>query len=131
MFVDKENLLKLQMARGVVTGISLAPTLLDNLATFSEEPGEGGARVLKISPKDKKNGAATLAMLDDAGTPDVLRLSVQGIEGTVKFHVWQTDTIGRDELFRPPAELPQREVPREDVYRIFSSLFNFAVEMAQ
>ncbi|MBN2291821.1 MAG: prolyl oligopeptidase family serine peptidase, partial [Pirellulales bacterium] len=130
-FIDEQHVLKLRMARGLVTGIALAPTLLDNFATFSEETGSNGASVLKIMPKDKKHGHATLATLDGQGTPDELKYSAKDVAGTLKFHVWQTDTIGRDELFRPPSGLPVREVARDDVYRMFSALFNFAMEMAQ
>ena len=56
---------------------------------------------------------------------------VQPTRGTVTFRGWQVNTVAHDAMFDPPAGLPEKEVDRQDLYRMFSAMFNFAVESAQ
>ena len=132
VFADQKHILKLQMARGIVTGIALSPTLLDNLVVFSKKRGENGARAVEAKLKGKNNSdAVSLSMQNGSTTPDKLGFSVKGVEGSIKFHVWQINGVGQGDQFHPPNDLPIKEVARDDLYRMFSSLFNFAMEMAQ
>ncbi len=131
-FAEQKHLLKLQMAAGLVAGVSFSPDLLDNLAAFEEKVGDDGRRELRISRKgEKKRESIAIFVQKDATTPDEIRLSIKGVEATLKFHVWQMNTVGHEALFHPPGDLPEQEVERDDIYRVFSSLFNFAMEMAQ
>ena len=72
-----------------------------------------------------------MTLKPDGKTPRRLTFDVDGTKGAVTFVGWQTDTVAPDALFAPPPDAPVTEVDRADVYRIFSSLFNFLVEMVQ
>ncbi|MCX7427610.1 MAG: dienelactone hydrolase family protein [Planctomycetia bacterium] len=128
--VDPKNLVKLRVVAGALAGASLAPSLLDSVATFAEEKTDEG-RAVRITFKGKLHGSALLTLKLDGKTPRRLTFDVDGTKGAVTFVGWQTDTVAPDALFAPPPDAPVTEVDRADVYRIFSSLFNFLMEMVQ
>lgn len=131
-FADPKNLVKLQMGAGLVAGISLSPNLLDNLAVFKEQTGGDDSRELLVSRKGgNKHESIVIVMQENSTAPAEIKVSIKDTAATIKFHVWQIDTVGHEALFHPPGDMPSREVERDDIYRMFSSLFNFAMEMVQ
>ena len=59
------------------------------------------------------------------------RSDVDGVRGKVTFRAWQANTIAQDALFEPPSGLARRDVDRADIHRIFSAMFNFAMELTE
>lgn len=127
-FADPQCLLKLQALGGALAGIALVPATLERWVGVSEEPGEGGAPAVRITRNDRRQDQARLVFCKDGVTPRSLAFEVEGVRGTVLFRGWQVDTIAHDSLFEPPRDVPCRRVDNEDLYRMFSALFNFAVE---
>lgn len=130
-FADLRYLMRLKMLAGAVGGAMLAPEILDPLASITEEPGLAGRPVIRIAPKGRQQGVFRLRFQKDRTTPEALDFEVQGFKGTVRFRVWQLGTVARPELFAPPTGLAVREVEAEELYRIFSAMFNFAMELAE
>ena len=97
---------------------------------FEIVTGVAGARAVRITSRKDPADWGRLVLAADGRSPDRLGLDIDGVRGTVTFRAWQINTIARDELFKPPADLPVREVRRADVRRMFTSLFNFAMEKA-
>lgn len=130
-FADPRYLTRLKMLAGAVGGAMLAPDIVDSLANIAEEPGSAGRAVIRIEPKGRQQGVARLGFQADRTTPESLEFEVQGIKGTVRFRVWLLGTVARPELFVPPTGLPVREVEAVELYRIFSAMFNFAMELVE
>lgn len=130
-FADPRYLMRLKMLAGAVGGAMLAPDIVDPLANLTEESASAGGPVIRIEPKGRQQGVFRLRFHEDRTTPDSLEFEVQGFKGTVRFRVWQMGTVARPELFAPPANVPIQQVEAEELYRIFSALFNFAMELAE
>ncbi len=130
-FADPRYLMRLKMLAGAVGGAMLAPDIVEPLATIVEEPATAGRPVIRIEPKGRPHAVFRLSFLEDRSTPDWLEFEVQGFKGTVRFRVWQMGTVARPELFAPPAGVPVQQVEAEELYRIFSAMFNFAMELAE
>ena len=64
----------------------------------------------------------------DGVTPQQISFDVRGTRGEVKFRVWQRDAVASAAMFEPPDDAKQQEVDAEDLYRMFSAMFNFAME---
>ncbi len=130
-FADPRYLMRLKMLAGAVGGAMLAPDIVDPLATITEEAGPAGRPVIRIEPKGRQQGVVRLRFQEDRVTPDTLEFDVQGFKGELRFRVWQLGTVARPELFAPPTGLAVREVEAVELYRIFSAMFNFAMELAE
>ena len=130
-FADPRYLMRLKMLAGAVGGAMLAPDILDPLATITEEPGPAGLPVIRIEPKGRHQGVIRLRFQEDRTTPETLDFEVRGFKGTVRFRVWQLGTVAQPELFVPPTGLPVRELQAAELCRIFSAMFNFAMELAE
>ena len=131
VFVDPEQLLKLRMAAGAVAGLTIAPHVLNQWLAVSDETPANGPPVIRVVLKEKGPGSLRLVMRDDGKTPRQVTFDVAGVKGTVTFRGWQTNTVAHPSMFDPPSGLPEREVARADLYRVFSAMFDFAVESSQ
>jgi hypothetical protein len=72
-----------------------------------------------------------LVFRDDGRTPDRASFDVAGVSGTLQFRVWQINMAAQESLFEPPADLPRREVDQTELRRVFSAMFNFAMECTE
>ncbi|MCR4413787.1 MAG: alpha/beta hydrolase [Thermoguttaceae bacterium] len=127
-FADPKYLMRLKVAAGAVGGAVLAPDILEPLATITEERSIQPGPAVRIQLKGRNQGEFLLRFKEDRTTPASLDFDVPGAKGTVTFRVWQMDTIARPELFEPPAGVPAKHVDSVELYRIFSAMFNFAME---
>ena len=125
---DPANLLKLRVAAGAVAGMSLAPDMLEQVLVVRSEKSEGGPLTIHLAAKDKRNAALRLVMHSDGIRPDRVEFEVADLCGVAAFRAWQRNAPAPDALFDPPAGLPQREVNADDLHKIFSAMFNFAME---
>ena len=130
-FVKDEHLVKIRVVAGAAAGLTLVPELLEQVAAVADDTPAEGPRTLRIDLKGKLHGSLRLVLKDDGKTPEVIRFDVEGVAGTVTFHGWQVDTLAHPSMFDPPQGLAEREVDRADLVRIFSAMFNFALENAQ
>jgi hypothetical protein len=129
-FADEQQLQKLKMAAALLAGLAAAPEAVEHLATFGEQPGENGTRVLSIARPGKRGGEVRLSLSAD-GAPLEARFDVEGTRGEVRFRGWQLKAAAHDSMFAPPAGLPTKEVAADDLYRMFAAAINFALENAE
>lgn len=127
-FADPQHVLKLRMFSGLLAALALAPDTLETWVTVEEETAAGGSRAVRITNKRKKHDNVRLVLKDDGKTPAGLTFDVGGVRGTITFRAWQLNTVAHDALFAPPGKLPGKRVDPSDLYRMFSALFNFAME---
>jgi len=130
-FADPEHFLRLRMAAGAAAGLAIAPHVLNQWLTVTGDTSDDGPRTIRIALKDKNQGNVTLVLKEDGKTPQQVTFDVAGVQGTITFRGWQANTVAHPSMFDPPAGIPEKEVDREDLYRIFSAMFNFAVESTQ
>jgi dienelactone hydrolase len=127
-FAQADHLLRLRMVAGALAGAVLAPDILDPLAAIADEPTGNGQRVIRVDLKGQQRGTFRLALSPDGKTPQLLSFAVPGAAGKVTFRNWQVDAPAPEALFEPPAGLPSKEVETEDLQRMFSAMFDFAME---
>jgi hypothetical protein len=130
-FVDPRQLLKVQMLAGLFGGATLTPQILEPLVSVSEDSGSHGAPTLRLVLKNHRSGSARLVLRVDRVTPELLTFQVAGVEVQVQFRAWQIQTVIVDGVFDEPAELPVKQVDPQDLRRMFSALFAFALEKVQ
>jgi len=126
-FVPAEHGMKLRMAAGAAAAVALAPDILNRWVAATDEPG-GGRRAVRIASKADAADAVVLTFQDDGRTPAAASFHVGGTRGTVVFHSWRRDAPAHPGLFAPPADLPAQQVDPADLYRMFSAMFNLAME---
>jgi len=130
-FADAEHRMKVRMLGGIVAGLGLAPDLVDQLVTLRDEVSADGHKQIRLDLKEKAQGTVCLRLKADQKTPDQLMLDVADVQATITFRRWQIDTVAHDGMFDPPGGLTVKEVAADDLYRIFSALFNFALESVE
>ena len=130
-FARPEHRLKLRMAAGAAAGAALAPDILTRWVTAADLPPDRGRRVIRLSSKQDAADAVVLAFDEDGRTPARATFDVDGTRGTVVFRAWRRDAVAHPALFDPPPGLPVQQVEPTELYRIFSAMFNFAMEKVQ
>ncbi len=130
-FAEPAHLMKLRMLSGVAAGIAIAPHLLDQWLTIADDTAAEGPPAIRIASKESGEGSLRLVFRDDRTTPRELRFQIADARGTLAFRGWQTNTVAHEAMFDPPAGLEEKEVDPVELYRVFSAMFNFAVESAQ
>jgi hypothetical protein len=130
-FAEPANLLKLQMAAGVMAGIAIAPHVLNQWLAVTDDTPPDGPPAIRVVLNEEGSGSLRLVLSDDRNTPQQVTFDVAGVKGTLTFRGWQTNTVAHPSMFDPPPGLPAKEVDAADLYRMFSAMFNFAVESAQ
>lgn len=130
-YADPKHLTKLRMVGGLAAGLGLAPDMLEQLVSLSEEADPEGGKLIRLDLKKGGQGILRLSLADDQKTPGKITFDVGGVQGTINVRSWQINTVAHDAMFDPPAGRTVKEVNRDDLYRIFSSLFNFAMEHAR
>lgn len=67
----------------------------------------------------------------DGRSPESITVGFVDAVATVVFRSFELNTVAHPALFDPPAGTPVWEVDRDTVYRIFSSMFNFAMDLTK
>lgn len=130
-YLDPQFLLKVRVGWGALSAMTVSPNAFREYLKVAVAKQDNGQEMLLVELNHRHaKGRGELLFAADGTTPVRLRFSGDGASGTVTFHQWQIDTLGTDELFRPPAG-EQRQVPREDIYRMFAAVFAFAGESIQ
>jgi dienelactone hydrolase len=128
-YVEPRHLQERRMLDGVGGALGMAPEMLGQWITVSNDNPAGG-HAIRVAAQDARKipGDIHLAFQEDGRTPASATFSVAGLAGKVRFHGWQTDTVAPEALFEPPAGLKRVEVEQADVCRIFAALLNFGAE---
>jgi hypothetical protein len=130
-FAEPEHLLRLRMLAGAAAGLAIAPHILNQWFTVTDDTAPGGPPAIEVMLREEGLGGLRLVFEDDATTPRQATFDVAGVQGTVTFNGWQTHTVAHETMFDPPSGLPEKEVDRTDLYRVFSAMFDFAMESVQ
>jgi dienelactone hydrolase len=129
-FTAADNVLRLRMLAGVLGAAAMAPDVLDPWVALAEEPSARGPRSIRIILKGPNRGSARLLLGDDGRSPQSLSFEMPGAAGNVKFLGWQTNTVVPAAVFDPPSGLAPKDVPVEQLQRMISAMFDFAVDRA-
>lgn len=123
---DPRHLLKLRVLAGALGAAGMAPQVLESLATVADDstPTE---QAVRMETKDARRGAGRLVLKPDGG-PARLSVTVRGVQVEVRFRQWQPNTVIPAELFVEPAGVQCQEVDRADLERMFSAMFNLAMD---
>jgi len=131
-FADPKSLQRAKMVFGLMSTVSLAPSLLEQLVRVETSTSASGALILDVSARKKsQKGAFQITYQSDQKTPESITFDLQGVQGTLTIRSWQLDSVALAAVFQPPADLPVENVEQSDLLRIFASLFNFALELTQ
>ena len=126
--VRPEWMARVKMLSGALGGAMIAPEILDPYAKCAMARTAEGNDAVDITVRGSPVPDARLTLQRDGRTPRSLEVRVDGVEATVAFRTWQINTVAHDAMFEPPAAEREVEVEAADVLRVFSSLFNFAME---
>lgn len=130
-FADERHLLKLRVAGGALAGVLLVPDMLEQIVAIHDEAKPGGPRTLRISAQGKDRGTVRLALREDGRSVERIAFDIDEVRGTIRVGNWQINTIAPDALFDPPPGVPRQQVEATELHRIFSAMFNFAMESAE
>ncbi len=130
-FALPEHRLKLQVVSGAITGMTLAPDLIKQVVGVRQGAPRDGRGVLLISPKDSDRTIIRIVMKPDGRSPEVITAGFSNAVATITFRSFELNTVAHPALFEPPTGSPVREVERNAVYKTFSSMFNFAMELTE
>ncbi len=128
-FAAPEHLLKVKMASSALGAVALAPMALEQWIRVSQEAADDTSVTLQIAEAGGKKPAVATLMVDAAdSTPRRAEFKVPRADVAVDVRVWQIDTVGPAELFEQPAGPPTKAVSQRQITRMFSAMFNFAME---
>lgn len=128
-FADPAHLAKAQLLAAGAAGLALAPRIVEQALDVQPVSTSNAPPAFEIRQKDKPHrGKIRLALDREAKTPASASFDVQGVQGEVVFHAWDFNAPATGETFQPPAGLTIREVDSADICRIFSAVFDFAME---
>jgi hypothetical protein len=135
-FADPQHFSKLQMVKVLVATIVQAPDMLKNFLTVEDAKNAQGGHDLRFSTKKASEGEILVSFQDDGRTPsgavvNLPTLQKAGIEGKITIHGWHVNELAKEAWFAPPADLPTREVEQADLYRVFSAIFDLAMERTE
>jgi len=130
-FALPEHRVKLQVVAGAVAGVTLAPDLIEQVVGVRLGPPQDGHPVLLVSPKDRSEAMMRIVLKPDGRAPESVTIGFVDAVATLTFRSFELNTVAHPALFDPPSGTPAREVDRDAVYRIFSSMFNFAMELTE
>jgi len=128
---DPKYLLRVRAVAGAIGGAALAPDILDPLAAIAEGQPVQGRRTIRVTLKGRGEGTLTFQLQEDGKTPRLLTFAFPGARGTLTFRTWQLHTPTQEAIFDPPGGLAVKHVEAAELTRIFSALFNFAMESAE
>jgi dienelactone hydrolase len=130
-FALAQHRVKLQVVAGAITALTLAPDLIEQAVGVRLGQPRDGRAVLLISPKGRSEAMIRIVLAADGRSPQSITIGFVDALATVTFRSFELNTVAHSALFEPPSGMSVREVDRESVYRIFSSMFNFAMELTE
>lgn len=125
--IDPQQTAKLKAAAGALTAIALVPDALGRWIDVEADAAADGPR-LRVARKGHPDDRAELRLDAEGRTPRRLMFDVSGISGEIEFRAWQLDGFAAPALFDPPADATVREVPADDLYRMWTAWTHFALE---
>jgi dienelactone hydrolase len=131
-YILPQHLMRFQIGAGVLAGAALAPEALKPYATVTETNGLQGERVVELGVSRKRTkGMVSLAVSRYDGTPLRVAWSFNESSGEVRFTHWRLNAVADDSVFDAPPGLPRQAVRQDDMFRMFASVFQFAMEATE
>ncbi len=130
--LNAQQVLKLRVVAGAALAMAAAPEAFSQYLQVSESPAAQDDRILEFTlGRAPIKGSGQVRLRRDTLAPVEIRFSSDKVQGTVAVRQWALDTIASPELFREPAADRVREVPQEDLLRMFAATINFVMEKVQ
>lgn len=126
-----ERLMRFKVGVGALAGVALSPEALKEYYSMEDNRAADGQcdLTMKVAHKHVK-GTLRWSFAKD-GTPKQVEWVFKESEGKAVFTHWRLNAVTDDSVFREPAGLTRHEVRQEDVWRMFASVFEFAVEATE
>lgn len=131
-FVEPQHVLNYRVAAGAAASVVLVPDLAQRWMVVEEDSAAASGAAVRITAKDPRKlaGSIRLEFQADGRTPAGAEFDANGVKGRLRVQAWQTNTFAVG-MFEPPANVARREVPQEDVQRLFGAILNYAGDRAQ
>ena len=131
-YAKPEWLTWIRMAGTTLSTLHMAPGILEQIVRIEPDGSPKEPYAFRIQSK-KENGPDHIRIVfqSDRETPRRLTFQIDQFQGTLEVATWQTGVPEKQGLFQPPAGLPVHEVDSDDLLRIYSAMFNFAMEFVQ
>ncbi|GIX01554.1 MAG: hypothetical protein KatS3mg112_0491 [Thermogutta sp.] len=108
-------------------GLASTPAALEPLLQIQEEKTQEG-ETLTVWPAGEQSPKMTMTFARAGIMPEEIAIETPDQHVTVKIKSWQLHAPASAGVFAPPAGENVQKVPRNDLYRMFGALVNFAAE---
>lgn len=127
-FVQGSVLERLRFTMLALGGLAGTPAALEPLIQVAEQSTQSG-RLVVVRPAG--NSELQAKLLFPAGSTFPVQIEVSSETGTLQVQVrgFQLHAPSAAGLFAPPSAEAMQTVPRNDLYRMFGALVNYAVEL--
>jgi hypothetical protein len=120
------------MAGTTLSTLHMAPSILEQIVRIEPDGSPTEPYAFRIqSKKEKGPDHIRIVFQSDRETPRRLTFQIDQFRGTLEIATWRTGVPAKEGLFQPPTGLPVHEVDSDDLIRIYSAMFNFAMEFVQ
>ena len=132
-YVEPRHAMKVRMAAGLAGSLALAPDMLNQWITVEDAKAADGHPAIRITAKDQEKvpGEIQIAFADDGRTPTAVNFNVAGVQGSVRFHEWNTNKLAPVPLDPPFEGRKQVDVEQADLHHMFAAILNFAAERVE
>jgi len=127
-YISAEQMMKFQLAQGVLASAGLAPEMLKSFGTFRVSAGDQGGVRINIDIKYNKFKGLLYLMFDKDGKPDSAVFNSKEAQLSCKFKDWRLRETTSAGLFEPPAGSQAQEVRQEDMLRMIAAVFERLLE---
>jgi len=127
-FANQRLFAKFRVVGAAVDMLTMSPDAVEQWANVEAEKSSEGRLAMCVTVKQHLPIRMTLALCDDGATPDRVAFDILGRSGTAKVRDWQYNAAAGEAMFDPPAGLAQKQVEQTELYRLFSVLFDLAME---
>jgi hypothetical protein len=124
---DPGDRVKLRVVAGALSGVAMAPSILETLVDLEDDTGADQAPVIRLRLRGRRERVVRLAYSQDGETPRSLMVTAEVIRVTVSFRDFRTHAEATPALFEPPGGVPIERVGRDLVYRRFGGLLRSAL----
>jgi hypothetical protein len=127
---NPKSLANLRIMTGLVGSLDLAPDTLDQWVALEDKKSSDGNQAICIMAKEKYPGSVTVSFQKDGKTPARIFFAASGVTGKAVIRDWKLNAVADDKTFDAPNDLKVVEMEQADLYRMFASFFNLAMQQA-
>lgn len=108
-------------------GLASTPAALEPLLQIQQEKNQNG-ETLTVWPAGKQSPKMTMTFTRAGVMPEEIAVETPDRNVIIRIKSWQLHAPASAGVFAPPATESVQEVSRNDLYRMFGALVNFAAE---